>query len=447
MAAWSSVSIKKVMLAERIDAEFFRPEHIERANKIRKLGGESLGDFAEISNGSTPTDYFEDGSVAFVRSGDLTSPLIDGKRADRFLRSNPQKDVFSLSRGDVLISSIGVGSIGKVSFVTDPTGLATVAEVTVVRTCKLPPEFIWAFLSTTAGLGEIERRVTGATGQQHLNKREAERILVPTHVPSELLALLIDYINKSEIKLEQAVKNLANAESCLMAALALDELDLSPSKTYARSFRDLDSEGRFDAEYFNPKYQTLIEHLRVDGLTLSDVCNLAQRKFVPKLTHKQDTFNYIEIGSLTGHGEAETEKLRLAEAPSRATWIVKPGDVITSLVRPIRRLSAMIRDEQKGDVCSSGFAVLEPTGIEPEVLLCYLRLPLICELLDLNTIATMYPAIPTERLMRIPIRLPDDKTRKEITGLVNASIAARREAADLLEQAKRRVEDLIESGG
>ncbi|MFN6473188.1 MAG: hypothetical protein RMY36_026460 [Nostoc sp. SerVER01] len=65
----------------------------------------------------------------------------------------------------------------------------------------------------------------------------------------------------------------------------------------------------------------------------------------------------------------------MEEAPSRAQWIVKTNDVITSTVRPIRRLSALIEPEQNNYICSSGFAVLKPTKIEPEVLLVYLRSP------------------------------------------------------------------------
>ena len=49
-------------------------------------------------------------------------------------------------------------------------------------------------------------------------------------------------------------------------------------------------------------------------------------------------FNYIEIGGLRGDGSAATEVIPMATAPSRATWYVRGGDVITSMVRRIRRL-------------------------------------------------------------------------------------------------------------
>ncbi|MBL8880193.1 MAG: hypothetical protein JNG88_13830, partial [Phycisphaerales bacterium] len=237
------------------------------------------------------------------------------------------------------------------------------------------------------------------------------------------------------------------AEARLMEALGLDRLDLSPQKCYTRRFRDLEAEARFDAEYFNPKYQRVIKKLRAGGRTLADVAPLAHRPFDPALRPKGSIFRYIEIGSLTGDGEAEAETLDVADAPSRAAWIVKPGDIITSTMRPIRRLSALVRDDQDGCVCSSGFACLTPKpgtdGIEPEVLLTYLRLPIICEILDLHCTASMYPAIPEDRLMHIPIILPDTKARKAVVTKVQEAMTARAEAARLLEQAKKTVEDLI----
>ncbi|MGB2781433.1 MAG: hypothetical protein WBD63_08155, partial [Phycisphaerae bacterium] len=110
---------------------------------------------------------------------------------------------------------------------------------------------------------------------------------------------------------------------------------------------------------------------------------------------------------------------------------------------PIRRLSAIVAEDQAGFICSSGFAVLKPTDIEPELLLVYLRLPLVCELLDLHTTASMYPAISTSDLMRIPVSLPDAPTRQKIVAAVRESFAARREANRLLDGAKAMVEEAV----
>lgn len=203
---------------------------------------------------------------------------------------------------------------------------------------------------------------------------------------------------------------------------------------------------RLDGEYYSPKYQRILANLS-RGKTIGDVVQLSRRAFSPV---PGKAFRYIEIGNVRADGYAESEEVDGSDAPSRARWVVKRGDVITSTVRPIRRLTAMIADDQDGCVCSSGFACLTPKpgadGIEPEVLLTYLRLPIICEILDLHCTASMYPAIPEDRLMRIPIIVPDTKTRKAVVAKVQEAMTARAEAARLLEQAKKTVEDLIAKG-
>jgi hypothetical protein len=93
--------------------------------------------------------------------------------------------------------------------------------------------------------------------------------------------------------------------------------------------------------------------------------------------------------------------------------------------------------------CSSGFVVLEPLSIEPEVLLVYLRLPIICEIMDLYTSASMYPAILTTELLNLPVALPSNDVRRRVVRLVRESQETRREAHHLLEEAKRRVEAMV----
>ena len=70
-------------------------------------------------------------------------------------------------------------------------------------------------------------------------------------------------------------------------------------------------------------------------------------------------------------------------------------------------------------------------------------LHMVCELLDLHTTASMYPAISTADLIQIPISLPDADTREQVVSKVHQSFDARREARRLLHEAKTMVEQAI----
>jgi hypothetical protein len=81
--------------------------------------------------------------------------------------------------------------------------------------------------------------------------------------------------------------------------------------------------------------------------------------------------------------------------------------------------------------------------VPSELLLVYLRLPLIAEILDLHCSASMYPSISTNDLLHIPFRKPSDRVVEEIKTKVDQARAARREARRLLDDAKRMVERAV----
>jgi len=201
--------------------------------------------------------------------------------------------------------------------------------------------------------------------------------------------------------------------------------------------------GRLDSRFFAPRIQALLDLLSKDGRMVSDVARQRREKFRPD---DCGVFDYIEISDIDGSGAAASTRLACDEAPSRATWYVKYDDIITSTVRPIRRLSARIAPEQNGFVCSSGFVVVEPLTIAPELLLTYLRLPVICELLDLYASASMYPAITDADILNLPFPAISAVVSDHVTQSVRNAKESKVKAASLLEAAKRAVEIAIEDG-
>jgi hypothetical protein len=78
------------------------------------------------------------------------------------------------------------------------------------------------------------------------------------------------------------------------------------------------------------------------------------------------------------------------------------------------------------------------------VLLTYLRLPVICELLDLYASASMYPSITDADIFNLPMPELPDELEAQIVAHVQDARAAKARAAALLDAAKRAVEIAIE---
>jgi type I restriction enzyme S subunit len=274
--------------------------------------------------------------------------------------------------------------------------------------------------------------------QQHIFLWMIERLAIP-RIKHELEIARV--VKRAYALAHGAEESLAVAEEILIEALGLKNWEPLEPLAYTQRSSVVAKAGRCDAEFFAPRVADLMAHLTIDGLTIGDVAPPRRERFVPV---EKGLFQYLEIGNLRSDGSATTESLLMEDAPSRATWYVRAGDVITSTVRPIRRLTAMITDRQNGAVCSSGFAVLRPREVAPEVLLTYLRLRPVCELMNLHTSASMYPAISEVDLLNIPFRRIDAHMERAVVKAVSASRAGRERARLLLDRAKQAVEMAIE---
>ena len=129
---------------------------------------------------------------------------------------------------------------------------------------------------------------------------------------------------------------MTTAEQTLLSALCLDTWQPPEPLTYERPAKDAFAVGRLDAEYFTPRVQGLLQLLQMQNRTIGSVAALRKENFDPS---QHEHFEYIEISDMTGNGEVNSSTIPADEAPSRATQYVRKGDVITSTVRPIRRLS------------------------------------------------------------------------------------------------------------
>ncbi|MCI0525328.1 MAG: restriction endonuclease subunit S [Acidobacteria bacterium] len=170
--------------------------------------------------------YSEHGDVPIIRSGDL----VDIEDDTRFLRAYSSEPIIYLRRGDVLISSIGFGSIGKVQIFDKPGRYGTVSEVTIIRQQAFNPYYLAAFLRSRAGQHQIDRFITGATGQLHLYPRDVERIFVP--LPDASTQLEFQTIAQEERRHRQYARDLLNR------AIRAVEIAIEDSEAAALRFLD-----------------------------------------------------------------------------------------------------------------------------------------------------------------------------------------------------------------
>lgn len=428
----------------RCDAEYFGKLVLAAIHRLDSISAVPLVTLAAITDGiHTSLPFVEDGTVKVLSAKHPKENYIDLSQYETisadFHLKNPRT---ALRENDVLIST--VGTIGNTAVVTKdilPANSDRHIGIIRLKNEAPPPFFLSTFLLSNYGRIQSIRETTGNV-QPNLFISKIGRLRIP-RFSNAFERTVADNVSSAYAQRKRAGDFLVQAEQTLLHAIGLDTWAPPEALSYVRSSSEAFAAGRLDSQFFAPHVEQLLARLGRDGLTIANVAPARHERFEPAAS---GSFDYIEIGSLSADGTATAETVPMAEAPSRATQYVRGGDVITSTVRPIRRLSALIAPEQDDAVCSSGFVVLKPRSISGEVLLTYLRLPLVCELMDLHTSATMYPAISELDLLALPIPAIAPNVQAEVQHAVRQSAQARQRATRLLDTAKRAVEIAIEDG-
>ena len=441
----AEVRLSNLEFSGRLDAEYYRPSHLRAEALVEKRGGVALSTVSDFLVGPfgsafTVENYCDDPTYRYIRGKDV-KPMAIAENDNVYMPKSDYERLakYALKAGDVLISV--VGTVGNSALIEPQHVPATFScKSTAVRTRGLDPRYLIAYLNSSYGRGLLTRKERGAV-QKGLNLDDLKSIKI--FVANDTLQARIVEIYQLAATEKSASKTaLAASESTLLLALGLENWQAPEPLSYVRSNKEAFASGRLDAEYFSPCVLELLSVLGRDGLTIGSVAPARHEVF--RTSKAGDTFRYIEIGDMRNDGTAEANELATADAPSRATQFVRAGDVLTSTVRPIRRLSAEITLAQDGVVCSSGFLVLRPLSISASTLVTYFRLPLVCELMDLHTSASLYPAISERDLLSLPIPDIRQEVQQAVDQEVRAAHAAKQRAAQLLDAAKRAVEIAIE---
>lgn len=439
------VPYSKVLASARIDAEFSAHPMADELEAIASRGDvKPLLDLtSHISSGHTPYKHdVKSGDVGFV-TVECVSPMEFHEGKLKAVTTEQFEKEFARQRirkGDVLCT-IKRRICQAYPWLAAPKApLAINQDVALLRpNASANAAYLAAYLSSSVGQGFADRQKTEQMNPyiSLVNLKSMPVVIAPRKLQIAIEAT-VSHAREFTFRCETLSNDAGGA---LLADLGLANWTPPEPLSYTASSSDAFASGRLDAQFFAPRIQQFIDHLSGAGTTVGSVSTPRREKFDAA---KHGDFDYIEIGDLDGTGTTGSSRVAADEAPSRATWFVRPGDIITSTVRPIRRLSAQIAPDQDGYVCSSGFVVLDPTGVQPELLLTYLRLPAICELMDLFASASMYPAISEPDILALPFPAVDAETEQAVVSAVQEGRAARARARALLDAAKRAVEIAIE---
>ena len=209
---WYTADYCEVVNEKRMNAEFFSPDVYSILGQDFLKEGATINDVFEIIRGYTPKCYYQSG-VPMVKTKNVRTPNIDKKRISDYADS--QESLTLTKKNDLILAAMGVGSLGRMSYVTEEeTNCAIDGTLRILRKKDLSMNDMeiptMLFLSTEVGQKLIYRGISGTTGIISLPDDYLERIPIPVFEKSvrrkvtELVLNSIKAKNQSEQLLAQA---------------------------------------------------------------------------------------------------------------------------------------------------------------------------------------------------------------------------------------------------
>ena len=213
-----------------------------------------------------------------------------------------------------------------------------------------------------------------------------------------------------------------------------------------KSFKDsFGVTGRLDAEYYQKKYEVVIEKIKSykNGFEpLFIACNLKDSNHNPK---ENQQYNYIELSNIGKTGDINGCTTELGKnLPSRARRIVNTNDVIISSIEGSLQSCAVVGKEYNNALCSTGFYVINSEKINSETLIVLFKSDLMQSIMKQNCSGTILTGMNKYEFQNILVPLIEKKAQQEIAQLIEESFSLKKQSEYLLEVAKRAVEIAIE---
>lgn len=444
--------------ATRLDAEYYQPEYLDLDQKIKSGNYSRFGNFISIL-----TDYTANGSFAGLKHNVhvydeigfakwIRIQNLDNEDFENNIRY-VNKDSFNflkksaLSGGELLISKTGeyLGRAYLMPKLLEKTTLADNIFLIHLKNKSLK-EFIITFINSSIGRKLLLRRLQG-TGQPTIIKESLRDYLIP--IPTEEFNQIIK-VSYSEYKkeLENSKLFYQQAENLLLEELGLKNFESEGGLFSIINLSEVKSANRIDAEYFQEKYERLIKKIKQNNVQkLGDIVSIKKGIEVGAEEYQEDGKIFIRVSSMTKFGIVENDQKYLSDKLyERLKDGFEPKKEEILLTKDATPGIAYVLKENIQGIISGGTLrlKLKNTGVESEYLAFCLNSIIGQMQAERDAGGSVIAHWKPEQIKNILIPILPKPTQQKIADLIQKSHNARKKAKELLEEAKHRVEEIIE---
>jgi restriction endonuclease S subunit len=454
MVVTTIVNISDFEFGNRIDAELYRPSLRHSFDILNRTNFEliRLRRTCIIRSGTTPPDRVDglkDGPILFkttdIRNGVISS-YGDYYRVSNAIHHRMGKT--KIAERDVLLNIVGatldvIGRTGFIAHLKEEANITQAMAFLRSRTPSLLSGYLFAFLNTRYGQDQIARYAR-PTGQYNLNLQEVGHILIPL-LPESEQKLIEDTILKSSNLLEDSERCYIQAQQLLESGLGLDKLRFEKPVGYTVQFSELELSRRFDSEHYYPAFDNLKDKLpkHIQLVPLGSVLTSCQRG-------KQPIYSTNGLPVLNSKHILENKIILEGNRYAKTTFVtglqIQYGDVLINGTGrgTIGRTAPYLISEHQA-IPDNHVTILRSSTLDPAYLSFYL-----------NSLAGKLQVEKYQRgssgqlelypfdIRKFQVWEAPQSIQQEIRQLYDQATESARQSKQLIDQAKSRVEQLIE---
>ena len=446
MAVWSEISTSTLVGALRLDAEFWQPKYLDKEKQIRSGDHTHLG--ALVTTFKKGIFYilareYADQGVPFYRSSNVGA-ILPNEDNITFITDKKHSEEYktALTTGDLMIVKTGKSGASVVFDESCNVSQDVIAAKAIRH--RINPYYLAVYLNTQYGKSEMDRWFQGQV-QPHLSLEDARKIwvsLIPEDAQAEVERLVI----ASDNARNHANSAWCKAQQLLESELGLDKLRFDKPVGYTARFSELELSHRTDAQHYQPRFTRLLEHLaRFPTRRIRDIRRYNRRGIQPVYvdggSHAVVNSQHLGPKHINYDGLQKTTEHIFNASPEAH---IQPDDLLIYTTGAYIGRTNVYLDEAPA-FASNHVNILRLSPDIDHACMAMVFQSIIGQFQTQkhargSAQAELYPA-DIDKFV-VPL-LPPDK-QQEIGNLVRESLAKQRESAQLLDQAKSRVEQLIE---
>ena len=412
------------------------------------MQSQSLSEFMiHISGGATPLGavYPEEG-IPFLRVQNIMPNYISASDIKYLSPSQNQEILRSqLKKDDVLLTI--TGSYGKSSVVTDEFVGANINQHSVKMTVRnIAPYFLSTFLNCKYGYSQSTRHVVGIT-RPALDYSAIKSFLIPD-LDRNFQEIIASYCHQAEKSREDSKQHYNEAQTLLLAELGLADWQPKQQLTFVKNFSDTERAERIDADYFQPKYDEIVNAIKnySDGWdTLGNLTTLKKCVEVGSKEYLETGIPFARVSNLSPYEITQEKYISEELYAELAEHQPKQGEILLSK-DATPGIAYYLREAPEKMIPAGGILRLESKTdkIGNEYLTLVLNSVLTQEQVNRDVGGSVILHWRPDQVAGTVIPILHQEKQTEIEQKVIESFNLRTRAKDLLEHAKRAVEIAIE---